>query len=57
MNSPRITELACLWRTAPGSGLPEPGGEFLGAMLDHFPELFPAWDYADLRERFAARFG
>ncbi|WP_431040490.1 hypothetical protein ACQUSR_00305 [Streptomyces sp. P1-3] len=28
----------------------------LGAMLDHFPGLFPAWDYTDLRRRFAARF-
>ncbi|TJZ54223.1 hypothetical protein FCH28_13665 [Streptomyces piniterrae] len=28
----------------------------LGAMLDHFPGLFPTWDYTDLRRRFAARF-
>ncbi|WP_431046499.1 hypothetical protein ACQUSR_31650 [Streptomyces sp. P1-3] len=24
--------------------------------LDHFPGLFPAWDYTDLRRRFTARF-
>ncbi|MDT0347131.1 hypothetical protein [Streptomyces litchfieldiae] len=28
----------------------------LAAMLDHFPGLFPAWDFTDLRRRFAARF-
>ncbi|MGI5350386.1 hypothetical protein ACQEU8_19735 [Streptomyces sp. CA-250714] len=46
VNSPRISELANHWWSAPGAGLPELGGEFritdlFTAVLKHPPDLIP----------------